>query len=87
MRDKLDQFEVTKKQREEEEQVILAKYRVALSIFGMDLENGYYGGSSDPLKAEEIFPDGISRFMQVFNKHLERPNAIVQASTIEHVQQ
>ncbi|KAG0042324.1 Histone transcription regulator 3 [Gryganskiella cystojenkinii] len=88
VRDKLDQFEVTKKQREEEEQVILAKYRVALSRFGMDLESGYYGGpSSDPLKADEIFPDGISRFMQVFNKHLERPNAIVQASTMEHVQQ
>ena len=88
VRDKLDQFEVTKKKREEEEQEILAKYRIVLSKFGMDLENGYYGGfSEDCLRSDEIFPSGISDVINIFNKHLERPNAIVQASTMEHVQQ
>ncbi|KAF9132440.1 Histone transcription regulator 3, partial [Mortierella sp. 14UC] len=45
VRDKLDQFEVTKKKREEEELEILAKYRIVLSKFGMDLENGFAAGS------------------------------------------
>ncbi|KAF9308980.1 Histone transcription regulator 3 [Podila horticola] len=43
VRDKLDQFEVTKKKRQEEEQEILAKYRIVLSKFGMDLDNAYIG--------------------------------------------
>ncbi|GJJ73149.1 calcineurin-binding protein cabin-1 [Entomortierella parvispora] len=88
VRDKLDQYEVTKKKREEEEQETLAKYRIVLSKFGMDLENGYYGNSSEEcLQPDEIFPGGISGVISIFNKHLERPNAIVQASTMEHVQQ
>ncbi|KAF9576299.1 Histone transcription regulator 3 [Mortierella alpina] len=45
VRDKLDQFEVTKKKREEEELEILAKYRVVLSKFGLDLENGHIAGT------------------------------------------
>ncbi|KAG0347788.1 Histone transcription regulator 3 [Podila humilis] len=43
VRDKLDQFEVTKKKRQEEEQEILAKYQIVLSKFGMDLDNAYIG--------------------------------------------
>ncbi|KAG0031770.1 Histone transcription regulator 3 [Podila clonocystis] len=46
VRDKLDQFEVTKKKRQEEEQEILAKYRIVLSKFGMDLDNAYIGCTS-----------------------------------------
>ncbi|KAH7036493.1 hypothetical protein BKA57DRAFT_173902 [Linnemannia elongata] len=89
VRDKLDQFEVTKKKREEEELEILAKYRIVLSKFGMDLENGYIAGSSTgSLKVEDVFPRGLSGLLVTFNKHLERPNAVVQASsTTEHVQQ
>ncbi|KAF9086112.1 Histone transcription regulator 3 [Mortierella sp. AD031] len=88
VRDKLDQFEVTKKKREEEEQEILAKYRVVLSKFGMDLENGYIAGTTpSSLKAEEIFPRGLSGLLLTFNKYLERPNAVVQASTTENAQQ
>ncbi|KAF8934266.1 Histone transcription regulator 3 [Haplosporangium gracile] len=89
VRDKLDQFEVTKKKREEEELEILAKYRIVLSKFGMDLENGYIAGSSPgSLKLEDVFPRGLSGLLVTFNKHLERPNAVVQASaTTEQVQQ
>ncbi|KAF9968684.1 Histone transcription regulator 3 [Mortierella alpina] len=88
VRDKLDQFEVTKKKREEEELEILAKYRVVLSKFGLDLENGYIAGTFPGSRtSDEIFPHGLSALLQTFNKHLERPNALVQASTIEHVQQ
>ncbi|KAG0270993.1 Histone transcription regulator 3 [Linnemannia exigua] len=89
VRDKLDQFEVTKKKREEEELEILAKYRIVLSKFGMDLENGYVAGSTpSSLLVEDIFPKGISGLLMTFNRHLERPNAVVQASTtIENVQQ
>jgi len=55
----------------------------------MDLENGYIAGSTpSSLKVEEIFPKGLSSLLVTFNKHLERPNAVVQASsTTEHVQQ
>ncbi|KAF9148394.1 Histone transcription regulator 3 [Linnemannia schmuckeri] len=89
VRDKLDQFEVTKKKREEEELEILAKYRIVLSKFGMDLENGYIAGPSPgSLKLEDVFPRGLSGLLVTFNKHLERPNAVVQASaTTEQVQQ
>ncbi|KAF9951112.1 Histone transcription regulator 3 [Mortierella alpina] len=88
VRDKLDQFEVTKKKREEEELETLAKYRVVLSKFGLDLENGYIAGTfPDSRTSDQIFPQGLSSLLQTFNKHLERPNALVQASTIEHVQQ
>ena len=85
----MDQFEVTKKKREEEELEILAKYRIVLSKFGMDLENGYIAGSSSGLlKVDEIFPRGLSGLLVTFNKHLERPNAVLQASsTTEQVQQ
>ncbi|KAF9116866.1 hypothetical protein BGX27_009747 [Mortierella sp. AM989] len=88
VRDKLEQFEETKRKREEEEHEILAKYRIVLSKFGMDMENAYVSSStSDSLQPEEIFPSGLSGLLVTFNKHLERPNALVQASTIEHVQQ
>ncbi|KAG9323455.1 hypothetical protein KVV02_000817 [Mortierella alpina] len=88
VRDKLDQFEVTKKKREEEELETLAKYRVVLSKFGLDLENGHIAGTFPNSRAsDEIFPNGLSALLQTFNKHLERPNALVQASTIEHFQQ
>jgi hypothetical protein len=85
----LDQFEVTKKKREEEEQEILAKYRIVLSKFGMDLESGYIAGSTpSSLKMDDIFPKGIGNLLVTFNRHLERPNAFSQASTTaEHVQQ
>ncbi|KAG0202379.1 Histone transcription regulator 3 [Mortierella sp. GBA30] len=88
VRDKLDQFEVTKKKREEEELETLAKYRLVLSRFGMDLDNGYIAStSSDSLKLDDMFPVGLSGLLQTFNKHLERPNALVQASTMEHIHQ
>ncbi|KAF9200873.1 Histone transcription regulator 3 [Haplosporangium sp. Z 27] len=88
VRDKLEQFEETKRKREEEEYEILAKYRIVLSRFGMDMENAYVSSSRpDSLRPEEIFPNGLSVLLVTFNKHLERPNALVQASTIEHVQQ
>ncbi|KAF9962962.1 Histone transcription regulator 3 [Modicella reniformis] len=88
VRDKREQFEETKRKREEEEQELLAKYRIVLSKFGMDIENGHISGSSpDALKSEDIFPNGISGLLAIFNRHLERPNALVHASTIEHVQQ
>ncbi|KAF9585236.1 Histone transcription regulator 3 [Lunasporangiospora selenospora] len=88
VRDKLDQFEVTKKKREEEELEILAKYRIVLSKFGMDLENAFVckdsvAGSS----LEDIFPTKLSNLLNTINKHLEKPGALVQASAIEHVQQ
>lgn len=88
MRDKLDQFEVTKKKRQEEEQEILAKYRIVLSKFGMDLDNAYIGCSSaDALQPTDLFPRGLSPLLTIFNKHLERPNSLVQASTVENNQQ
>ncbi|KAF8940863.1 Histone transcription regulator 3 [Dissophora ornata] len=88
VRDKLEQFEETKRKREEEEQEILAKYRIVLSKFGMDIENAHISGTTpDSLKLEDVFPSGLSGLLITFNKHLERPNALVQASTIEHVQQ
>lgn len=88
MRDKLEQFEETKRKREEEEQEMLAKYRIVLSRFGMDIENAHISGSTlDSLRAEDIFPNGVSGLLATFNRHLERPNALVNASTIEHVQQ
>lgn len=88
VRDKLEQFEETKRKREEEEQEMLAKYRIVLSKFGMDIENAYISGSTpDSLKPEDIFPSGISGLLAMFNRYLERPNALVHASTIEHVQQ
>ncbi|KAF9354020.1 Histone transcription regulator 3 [Mortierella sp. AD094] len=88
VRDKLEQFEETKRKREEEEHEILAKYRIVLSKFGMDMENAYVSSSTpDCLRPEEIFPSGLSGLLVTFNKHLERPNALVQASTIDHVQQ
>ncbi|KAF9435048.1 Histone transcription regulator 3 [Entomortierella beljakovae] len=88
VRDKLEQFEETKRKREEEEHEILAKYRLVLSKFGLDMENAYVSGSMpDSLQQDQIFPNGISGLLVTFNKHLERPNSLVQASTIEHVQQ
>ncbi|KAF9193564.1 Histone transcription regulator 3 [Haplosporangium sp. Z 11] len=88
VRDKLDQFEVTKKKREEEEQETLAKYRIVLSKFGMDLERGYFAGPKpDALESVEIFPNGLSGLLSMFNMHLERPNALVQASTMDQIQQ
>ncbi|KAG0004617.1 Histone transcription regulator 3 [Entomortierella chlamydospora] len=88
VRDKLEQFEETKRKREEEEHEILAKYRIVLSKFGLDMENAYVSSSTpDCLRPKEIFPSGLSGLLVTFNKHLERPNALVQASTIDHVQQ
>ncbi|KAG0087271.1 Histone transcription regulator 3 [Podila epicladia] len=88
VRDKLDQFEVTKKKRQEEEQEILAKYRIVLSKFGMDLDNAYIGcNSADALQLTDIFPRGLSPLLTIFNKHLERPNSLVQASTMDNNQQ
>ncbi|KAG0304714.1 Histone transcription regulator 3 [Dissophora globulifera] len=88
VRDKLEQFEETKRKREEEEQEILAKYRIILSKFGLDIEHGYISGTTPAsLPQEDVFPSGLSGLLVTFNKHLERPNALVQASTIEHVQQ
>ncbi|KAI1317479.1 Histone transcription regulator 3 [Mortierella claussenii] len=88
VRDKLEQFEETKRKREEEEQEMLAKYKIVLSKFGMDMENAYvYGSAIEALKPENIFPNGLSGLLVTFNKHLERPNALVQASSIEHIQQ
>ncbi|KFH65937.1 hypothetical protein MVEG_08039 [Podila verticillata NRRL 6337] len=88
VRDKLDQFEVTKKKRQEEEQEILAKYRIVLSKFGMDLDNAYIGcTSADALQPMDLFPRGLSPLLTIFNRHLERPNSLVQASTMENNQQ
>lgn len=88
VKDKREQFEETKRKREEEEQEMLTKYRIVLSRFGMDIDNAFISGTTaDSLKVEDIFPNGMSGLLAIFNRHLERPNALVHASTIEHVQQ
>ncbi|KAF9426942.1 Histone transcription regulator 3 [Podila epigama] len=88
VRDKLDQFEVTKKKRQEEEQEILAKYTVVLSKFGMNLDTAYIACKrANTQQAPDIFPKGLSPLLAVFNKHLERPNSFVQASATDNTQQ
>ncbi|KAG0234030.1 Histone transcription regulator 3 [Actinomortierella wolfii] len=88
VRDKLDQFEETKRKREEEEQEVLAKYKLSLSLFGLDLEQAFVRstGQDACAKPQDIFPQGITPFLTMLGTHLERPQQLIQASSMEHLQ-
>ncbi|KAG0237718.1 Histone transcription regulator 3 [Actinomortierella wolfii] len=88
VRDKLDQFEETKRKREEEEQEVLAKYKLSLSLFGLDLEQAFVRSTGQDAcdKPQDIFPQGITPFLTMLGTHLERPQQLIQASSMEHLQ-
>ncbi|KAG0269212.1 Histone transcription regulator 3 [Actinomortierella ambigua] len=88
VRDKLDQFEETKRKREEEEQEVLAKYKLALALFGLDLEQAFVKSTGQDVYAtpHDIFPQGISPFLTMLTTHLERPQQLIMASTMDQIQ-
>ncbi|KAF9975834.1 Histone transcription regulator 3 [Actinomortierella ambigua] len=88
VRDKLDQFEETKRKREEEEQEVLAKYKLALALFGLDLEQAFVQstGQGSIATPHDIFPQGINPFLNMLATHLERPQQLIMASSVDQIQ-